>query len=222
MSRSSSIIHWKESRELVQTSEYRILKSSYRSDADHENEIFLEKLKLFADVTVAPKKKIEINEFSKLCRIIIPLVGSLELTKNDSTILLEPGAFFAQYFDNQQLIVIQNPYESEHINFLEICLVNDSAGNNLTGRFDLDHNLNNLLELNVAFSGKIHIGKFSIKEEFLLKFDSGENAYFFVISGSFEVNGMLLNHRDSASFFRVAALDFESLSPESIAVVVVM
>jgi Quercetinase C-terminal cupin domain len=85
----------------------------------------------------------------------------------------------------------------------------------------LDENLNKLVELETSLSPKIYLGKFPAREEFLINFKEKTKAYFFVVNGSFEANGMLLHNRDSASFVEIESLDFESLSSESIVVVIV-
>ncbi len=218
MMTKSNTIHWAESRSLTQTTDYRIHTSISSTDSGIDK---VDKLKLFRDTTIAPKKSIIIEQLSNACYGIIPLVGGLEIKKNETTIFIEPGQYYLQSRSEKQSFLVQNPYETEYINFLEVCFYCAFENHFTTGNFNLEDNLNGLVELETLLSPKIYLGKFTARRELLINFEEITNVYFFVVNGSFEANGMLLHNRDSASFMMVESLDFESLSPESIVMVVI-
>lgn len=218
MKTKSNIIHWAESRSITQTTDYRVHTSIYSTESGIDN---ADKLKFFRDTTIAPTKSIKIEQFPNLCSVIIPLVGGLEINKNETTIFIEPGQYYLLSRSEKQSILLQNPYETEHINFLEVCFDCAFEKYFTTGNFDLEDNFNGLVELETLLSPKIYLGKFTARRELIINFEEKTNVYFFVVSGSFEANGMLLHNRDSASFTMIESLDFESLSPESIVVVVI-
>lgn len=215
MKNNPNIIHWAENRAITQTTDYRILTSISFEETG------LDKLNLFRDTTIAPAKSIQINQLPEISYLIIPLVGGLDIVKNETPVFIEPGQFYFQSSSEKQSFLIQNPYETEHINFLEVCFDCALENNLTTGNFNLDKNLNKLVELETFLSPKIYFGKFSARKEFLIRFEEKTKAHFFVVNGSFEANGMLLHNRDSASFVEIESLDFESLSPESIVVAIV-
>lgn len=218
MKNKPNIIHWAVSRGLTQSTDFRIYTSIPFAETSIDKAY---KLNLFRDTTIAPTKNIQIEQLPNVCYIIIPLVGGLDIVKNETLFFIEPGQFHFQSSSETQSFLIQNPYETEHINFLEVCFDYGFENNSTTGNFNLDENLNKLVELETSLSPKIYLGKFSDRKEFLINFKNKTKAYFFVVNGSFEANGMLLHNRDSASFVEVESLDFESLSPESIVVVIV-
>jgi hypothetical protein len=218
MKPKSNIIHWAESRSITQTVDYRIHTSISSTEPNLDQ---ADKLKLFRDTTIAPTKSIIIEQLSNACYGIIPLVGGLEIKKNETTIFIEPGQYFFQSRSDKQSFLVQNPYETEHINFLEICFDCAFEKYFTTGNFNLEDNLNGLIELETLLSPKIYLGKLTARKELQIIFEEITNVYFFVVSGSFEANEMLLHNRDSASFMMVESLDFESLSPESIVMVVI-
>ncbi|MCP9757635.1 hypothetical protein EGI26_20930 [Lacihabitans sp. CCS-44] len=221
MKNKPSIIHWAESREITQTEDYRVLSSIPSAIAEIDKSDLLQQLKLFRDVTIAPQKKMEIVQASSSSTIFIPMVGGLEIIQNEKSVFVEPGQFYCHNSKEEHSLVLQNPYETEHINFIELCFASLEENNSTTGRFNLDGELNNLVELEISLPQKIYLGKFSTRKEFLINFEENRKAYFFVIHGSFEANGMLLHNRDSASFVSVDSLDFESLGQDSIALVFV-
>ncbi|MCF8324314.1 MAG: hypothetical protein K9I84_05095 [Leadbetterella sp.] len=218
MKTKSNIIHLAESRSITQTADYRILTSISSTESGLDK---ADKLKLYRDTTIAPTKSIKIEQFPDFCYVIIPLVGGLEIRKNETQIFIEPGQYYLQNRSEKQSFLVQNPYETEHINFLEVCIDCAFEKYYTTGNINLDDNLNGLVELETLLSPKIYLGKFTARKELLINFEEISNVYFFVVSGSFEANGMLLHNRDSASFMMVECLDFESLSPESIVIVVI-
>lgn len=218
MKNKPNIIHWAESRGIAQAADYRIFTSIPFTEIGLAKD---DKLKLFRDTTIAPAKSIQIDQLPNVCYVIIPLVGGLDIVKNDTPVFIELGQFYFHNSSEKQSFLVQNPYETEHINFLEVCFDCALENNSITGNFNLDDNLNKLVELETFLSPKIYLGKFSARKEFLFSFEEKTKAYFFVVSGSFEANGMLLHNRDSASFVEEESLDFESLSPESIVVVIV-
>ncbi|MCP9745352.1 hypothetical protein [Lacihabitans sp. CS3-21] len=218
MRTKSNTIHWAESRSLTQTTDYRIHTFISSTDSGIDK---VDKLKLFRDTTIAPTKSIIIEQFPNVGCVIIPLVGGLEIKKNETTIFIEPGQYYLQSRSAKQSFLVQNPYETEHINFLEVCFDCAFKKHFTTGNFNLEDKLNGLVELETLLSPKIYLGKFTARRELLINFEEITNVYFFVISGSFELNGMLLQNRDSASFMMVESLDFESLSPESIVMLVI-
>ena len=218
MKTKSNIIHWAESRSIRQTADYRIHTSISSTESGLDKS---DKLKLFRDTTIAPKKSIKIEPLSNVCYVLIPLVGGLEIKKNETTIFIEPGQYYLQSKTDKQSFLVQNPYETEHINFLEVYFDCAFEKYITTGSFNLEDNLNGLVELETLLSPKIYLGKFIARRDWQIIFEEFTNVYFFVVSGSFEANGMLLHNRDSASFRMVESLDFESLSPESIVMVVI-
>jgi quercetin 2,3-dioxygenase len=220
MKHHSSTIHWAENREVSINESFRILTSIPSKKPDPDSSLYLTSLKRFNDTTLAPNRRIEIQK-AGIC-FVLPLVGGLELLEQN--IFVEPGDFFLQKINFGDSLSIQNPYETEHINFLELYLDDDIFDvEKNKGSFNLDQNLNELVELDLSSSkkSKIFIGKFTSRKEYCLTFEKDFNAYMFVISGSFEANGMLLHARDSASFTQTEAIDFESLSEESMVIIIV-
>jgi quercetin 2,3-dioxygenase len=170
----------------------------------------------FSDNTLAPQKSCTILADAAYCVVLIPLVGAFEI---DGRIVDTEEISYLFVKENEQ-IVVQNPYESELINFIEIWF--KSSENHIQGRFfdkfDLSANQNSLNLLTIeGLKISIFIGKFDgrVEDEIDLK-DKGGKAFAINLSGSIEVQERLLFERDAVMIWDCNEVGFESLAYESI------
>ena len=223
---SSQYLHWAYTRKASESKEFRVL-SSELPVGDTSSELgVLGFLNQISDITIAPNSSVKLQVDKDSVILIIPLVGVLEIFENNEAVFLEPSKYSIKSIVVNEVYEIRNPYDADHVNFIQLNLSKDIfIGNSevVFGEFNLDDNRNNLLSLgkDTLNYAEVYMGKFGCKKESFLTHEDSFNVYFFVINGSFEVNGMLLHPRDSASFAEINTLDFESLSEESILLVLI-
>jgi quercetin 2,3-dioxygenase len=223
---SSQYLHWAYTRKASESKEFRVLSSELSVGDTASEKGVLGFLNQLNDITIAPNCGLKLQVDKDSVIVIIPLVGVLEIFENDEAVFLEPSKYSIKSIAAHEVYEIRNPYDTDHINFIQLNLSKDifiGKSEVVFGEFNLDDNLNNLVSigLDTLNYAEVYMGKFGCNKESFLTDEDSFDAYFFVINGSFEVNGMLLHPRDSASFAEINMLDFESLSEESMLIVLI-
>jgi quercetin 2,3-dioxygenase len=217
---TEGIIFLADKRQNFQTDNFRSLATLPNPDL---SEIVTEKfddLIKFSDNTLAPQKSFTILAESDYCVVLIPLVGAFEIEER----IVDAGEITVLFVEKNEQISIQNPYESELINFIEIWLKpsNNYNKGRFFEKFDLtgNQNLLNLLPIE-GLKNNIFIGKFDgrVEGEINLK-DKGKKAFSINLSGSIEVQERLLFERDAVMIWDCDEVSFESLAYESILLVI--
>jgi quercetin 2,3-dioxygenase len=217
---TQGIIFLADKRKHFQTDNFRSLVTLPNADLSEILEEKFDGLVKFSDNTLAPQKSCTILADSAYCVVLIPLVGAFEIGEK----IVNSGEFLTLFVKTNEQIVIQNPYESDHINFMEIWI--KPSDNGIKGlfleKFDLSANQNSLNLLIIkGLKNNIYIGKFDgrIEGEIDLK-DKAKKAFAINLSGSIEVQERLLFERDAVMVWDCDELGFESLANESILLVI--
>lgn len=219
-------LHWASNRTVSETNQFRVLSSELSVGDTSSEKSVLGFLNQISDITIVPNCSLKLQVDKDSVIVIIPLVGVLEIFENNEAVFLEPSKYSIKRIVAHEVYEIGNPYDTDHVNFIQLNLSKDifiGKSEVFFGEFNLDDNRNNLVSigLDTINYAEVYMGKFGCKKESVFTHEDSFNAYFFVINGSFEVNGMLLHPRDSASFAEINMLDFESLSEESILLVLI-
>ncbi|MEY4541404.1 MAG: hypothetical protein RLZZ306_3161 [Bacteroidota bacterium] len=213
MSQSEAIIFLAENRKCYQTLNFR----SFITLPTQNPEIKFDSIIKFADNTLSPQKSRELVAESDYIIIFLPLVGALEITDYSSSKLLNSGEIGIYYVNEKDELSIQNPYESELINYLEIWIktCSNMVINPLFIEFDINNEKNKLVALQDSKREvNLFIGKYDGRAEGYL--EEINEAFVFVINGVFEVNNCLLEMRSGLSLLNWNSIEFEGLSKENI------
>jgi redox-sensitive bicupin YhaK (pirin superfamily) len=186
-------------------------------------------LRVLNDNTLAAGHGITMQVEQHTDVLILPLLGGLEYESTTGNGFLETGQ--AQLFSLRSGMdyVINNPYETESINYLEIWLTNSSPAFTPTiiqmpVDLSVDNKLMALFSVNHTGSvstqqGQDFIGRYAGRAEDSYHPRQRENGVFvFVLSGVFEVQNRLLHQRDGLSLTNVqnGEVDFEALSNDAV------
>ena len=148
--------------------------------------------------------------------IIIPIVGGLEYHNSLEKGFLEAGQVQIFSASSGMDFEINNPYQTETINFIQIWLKKtdtDFVAKNQITSFNLQDK-NQLMPIFSIDKQQGFIGKYDGRKKGELIIES--NVFAFVIDGVFEVQDRLLHARDGLALSNFKTIDFEALSNESV------
>jgi quercetin 2,3-dioxygenase len=198
----------------------------------YQTPIEVEPILRFEDNTLAAQQSVEGQFDSNRIVVFLPLVGAIEVADR----MVETGEVLYLFVEKGETIRLQNPYESELINYLEIHIEAKQTPTDevvMVG-FDLE-NKNQLHGINLRLSEfeirtpkstdlqsdtVFYIGKYDGRKDDILSFSEPTNVFIFIINGAFEVQNRLLESRDGLLLNDVSEIDFEALSNEAIILVV--
>lgn len=181
------------------------------------------KLRVFNDNTLAAGKGMKMQVEKPTEVLILPLVGGIEY-KNSAGYhdFLEAGKVQVFSAETGMEYEVQNPYENELINYLEIWIEKDKISPK-TESVDIDiEKRNELLPIfssvhNDAFG---YFGKYDGREEGIFQVKNAGNClYVFVIEGAFEVDNKLMEARDGLAIWNADEIEFEALSNDAMLLV---
>lgn len=173
------------------------------------------------DETLAPGFPFEIySDESTL--IILPIVGDLNIVQANKEKIVSCGEAIIFSGRKTGKISINNLYETELINFLQIRVHSTGSHASISRRrFDLNNGENEMTVLLERSDVKVCIGKFNMRGETdFICAQEGTGVFCFVIQGSLEIEGRLLHHRDGLAIWDASEIEIESLGKESILLLV--
>lgn len=200
-------IYLAEKRECFQTEFFR----SYLTDYQY--------IIKYADNTLAAQGCCNLLAKEDCLIILIPLVGAIETSTEAMNKFVEAGEIGYFHLKKNDNIFIQNPYETELINYLEIWLKVNS--NDISGsffeKFDIEKQKNKLIQLGKQINNfDLFIGKFEGRREGILSVKGSEKVFVFVINGVFEVQNRLLEVRSGLTLCNTNSVEFEALAVDNI------
>lgn len=177
-------------------------------------------LKILNESILAPLQKISTIIESDSEVILLPLFGGMEYKDslgNGDFIKIEQIIHISA--QKGMSIELSNPYDSENISYLEIWFA--AKTNNfkaVSNRFDFGFSERNKMNPLLEFSNAIgFIGIYDGRKEGFYTLKNHLNGVFvFVISGTFEVENILLQEKDGLSLQKVATIEWEALSENAI------
>lgn len=217
MDNSEATILLAEKRICFQTEFFR----SYLTSININSGTKYDSIIKFLDNTLSPQKSNFLTFEEKFCVIFLPLVGAVEITSTDGTKMLNSGEIAYFLVREKEEIIIQNPYENDFVNYLEIWIKSPSVSFRmpLFRDFNIELNRNKLIEVSFQrIKHKVLIGKFDGRENGFL--DEVNDAFVFVINGVFEINNRLLESRDGLLLINSNEIDFEGLGAENIILII--
>jgi hypothetical protein len=188
-------------------------------------------LYLFNDEVIAPGSSamgMDVKVSSYV--ILIPITGDL-LYKgtNGGHLNITIGQILISCLPSGATFQVENPYEKDEINFLQIRIKAKSTSANPFTRlldFDLKGNQNSLIDLTnnldttrrtskIPF--RLSIGQFAGRKEAVYKMNNTRSSLFsFVLAGAFELESRLLHPRDGLALWKTNEIELEALSDNAL------
>jgi hypothetical protein len=151
--------------------------------------------------------------------VIIPLTGALSFTlgNNKSDEFLEPGEIRISTVKPNEVLEVSNPYEKNWINYLEIWI--KASQIHATGsagfKFNFSEQKNQLIPVvppGSLYGFSVHMGMFDGRTEVLYPTDGKQKTFIQVICGVFEIQGRLVDEKDSLALWDADNIEIEALS----------
>jgi len=224
---------------MIKQNPIQIFKADQRNHAENEhhklhstfNEISnfsrspFGKLSILNDETLAPDRAVERILAPGTIVMVIPLTGAVECSfTGNSTQIIAPGEAFTHHNQYGGIITIKNPYDENLINYLYITFSNTilsdvfQSKDFLIAKADLSVR-NQFHKLYETFQNGLstQIGIFNGQTETLYSPANNTNGIFaFVVSGTFEVQGRILEDRDGLALWNTPQVGLEALSDNAI------
>jgi myo-inositol-hexaphosphate 3-phosphohydrolase len=146
--------------------------------------------------------------------VLLPLVGTVECDVANK-VMVQAGEMLASFAHKGTTITINNPYENQLVNCLQLWFRQDITARKGVVYFDIDSNKNQLVNI-LQSEIKLSIGKFDGRSEAIYKLSQDKSVFVFVIQGAFEVQHRLLESRDGLWLQNVQEIEMEALSNDAI------
>jgi quercetin 2,3-dioxygenase len=219
MPNTEAIIYLSENRKCFQKDTFR----SYETVLNLDSESPLKSIIRFFDNTLSAQNSQQILADDFVVVVLIPLVGAIEVVAHNHEKIINSGEIAYVSIKPYEEISVQNPYESELVNYLEIWTKSESRLEEriFCKRFNLDINRNEMIDIShVNITTKIFIGKFDGREAGVFS-PIVNQAFVFVINGVFECKNCLIESRSALSIWDIDEFDFEGLGRENIVLIIV-
>lgn len=217
MTQTEGIIFLSVKRPVFQTVDFRSYQTTPFFEDESAGKQGIEGLLKVCDNTLVAGKKQTIQTDIPCAVLLLPLVGGVELTTTEGTRFVEAGEFGCILVSPGEQISVENPYETELVNYLELWFSSPgSSTQNHLGKFDLESPKNTLTPL--LTTG--WIGKYDGRQDDTLTLTKPSNCFIFVINGVFEVQNRLLEPRDSLLLLETHEVEFEALAGDSILLII--
>lgn len=217
MLQTEGIIYLAENRACFQTDTFR----SYLTLPNLDSTYAFTSIIKFADNTLSSQQTSIIIADDDYVVILLPLVGAVEVFYQKDNNILNSGEVACFSIKNQDEIHIQNPYEKELINYLEIWIKPEKKMpyGQYFYKFDLEKNNNTFFQIaENQLIKNFFMGKFGGREEGILPIENG--VFVFIINGVFEVQNRLLEARTGLLLWNLEKLEIEGLAYENIILVI--
>ncbi|WP_162126544.1 pirin family protein [Flavobacterium phycosphaerae] len=215
LSQSPAQIYKAQSRGHEEDETYRCLSTLNFGAYFEESRRPFGAITVFNDETLAPKKvkTFSVDYASEV--LLIPLVGTIDFD-NKNYINTEEMLLFSAEKDT--VFQLQNPFETELINYLQIRLQSSKVIKNDVVKKHFSFSIRNeLFIIHENETTKVSIGIFDSRSEGLYHLDKNtKGAFVFVIHGAFEFQNRLLESRDSLTLWEIAEIEYESLTENAI------
>lgn len=219
--KSEAFIYLSDKRGITQSSTHRSFHTFNFGPYQKSNFKPFQNLAVFNDDTILPASRLIYSVPGDHLVFLLPIVGGIEFQVNEdqSSEFIEAGQSALIAIKKTSLLAVQNPYDSQHVNFI-CCWISNCPQNSesvIISNFDLSESKNTLIDLFPSAIVKVQIGKFSGRSDYKINVDDNPVAFFtFIIEGAFEFQNMLLHQSDSAGITNTTGIEFEALSDDAV------
>ncbi|AWI25116.1 pirin family protein [Flavobacterium pallidum] len=213
-------IHKSEMRGKMETDIFKCLSVfNFGNNYDESRKPF-GALKVFNEETLSAGESVTMTIRENTDILLLPLLGSIDYMDtlgNQGIINTEEIRIFSA--QKNMAFDLVNPYEGEPINYLQIWISNkreDFAPFSFQHKFDFSTR-NQLMPLYESSFASCRMGIYGRRNEGNYTMADKQNGLFaFVISGTFEFDGRILEHRDSVSTWKINRVSFRALSENAV------
>jgi len=155
------------------------------------------------------------------CNIVFPLVGTVQLTgekglqanlRNGDIHRLCPGIAD---------VAVKNTLENDTINFLHIMLPKQKASLWDVSSARMEITVKNRMISGTGYANNIKVGVYDSRAKDIIRLQQpGANLAAFVINGSFEIEGRLMEYRDSLMLRDIEEAEIEALSELAVLLII--
>ncbi|UUC46319.1 pirin family protein [Flavobacterium cerinum] len=175
------------------------------------------KLQLLNEEVLAAKITIQETVDQVTGILLIPLIGAIDCITGTESYFITVGQCFFFTAQAGGSFAIQNPYEKEQVNYLQIRIkLTDVIPDKKVYSFDLSHKNEMIPTIqNPEFS--FRIGMYTARAEDSYQPENKSNGIFaLVLNGAFEFQNRLIEDRDGLAIDATETIEFESLTENSI------
>ncbi|AWA29297.1 hypothetical protein HYN48_03885 [Flavobacterium magnum] len=216
----SAVIHKSDSRARLETDIFQCLSVFNFGSAYDESRKPFGALKVFNEETLGAGESVTMSIHENSDVLLLPLAGSIDymdtLGNQDMINTDEIRVFSAQ---KDMAFDLVNPYETKTINYLQIWISNergDAAPFSFQHKFDFSIR-NLLMPLYESSFASCRMGVFDRRRgDVFTMADNRDGLFAFVVSGTFELDGRVLDERDAVSVWQPSRVSFRALSDNAI------
>ncbi len=176
-----------------------------------------QKLQVWNEAVLAPKIVVRDTADDDSVMLLLPLVGAIDCQVGSQTHCITTGQVYFCTLMAGTEFGIQNPYENEQVNYLQIQLKSsEKFQDDQLLSFDLNTNKTQQPLIDTLdFSFKI--GMYRSREEGIYKPENKDHGIFaFALNGAFEFQNRLIENRDGLAIEGSEVIEFESLTENAI------
>lgn len=173
-------------------------------------------LQVLNEEMLAAKETVRYSVTDNQSILIIPLAGAIDCITATESYFITVGQCFFFTVQAGGSFTIQNPYEKEQVNYLQIRIkLTDVISDKKVYSFDLSHKNEMIPTIqNPEFS--FRIGMYTARTEDSYQPENKSNGIFaFVLNGAFEFQNRLIENRDGLAIDASETIEFESLAENS-------
>jgi hypothetical protein len=221
---SESVIYLADQRGLTRSSSYESFHTFNFGSYQNEYRKPFMRLTVFNEDTLKPRSILTYSVPENYFVFVLPVIGGIEfkIKEDDSITFIEAGQQLIMDVKDASQLIIVNPYQTGSVSFICCWFASEYARRNThaISSFDFEGSQNELVRLFSTEVVKAHLGKFSGRQDYILKLDKDHSSIFaFVIEGAFEFQNRLLQPKDGLSIKSVLEVEFEALSNGAIVLI---
>lgn len=163
------------------------------------------------DVYIPAGENFILDVATKGQNILFPIVGGIIVGPQKQQLV--PGDIYYMPADTESNWQIHNPF-SETVNFLYISITTEEASGESLASIGLS--VKNQLIQGSGLAGNIKVGVYDSRVKGLMSLNLGTELFTYIINGSFEVDGRLMEYRDGLYQWDITETDYEALSEAAI------
>jgi hypothetical protein len=163
------------------------------------------------DIYIPAGENFILDVAAKGQNILFPIVGGIIAGPQKQQ--LAPGDIYYMPAGTESNWHIHNPF-SETVNFLYISITTEEAPGESLASIGLS--VKNQLVQGSGYSGNIKVGVYDSRVKGLMPLQPNMELFTYIINGSFEVDGRLMEYRDALYQWDITETDYDALSEAAI------
>ncbi|KQN38161.1 hypothetical protein ASE92_01620 [Pedobacter sp. Leaf41] len=158
-------------------------------------------------------------------QLFFPTTGRIDIVQGGKEFGVETGEVQVLNLGKGEVLEISNPYPNEEINYIQLAITTDLfllRASEMLFKFDFEEDKNHFIEIvnHAKLPFRLNVGTFANGQELICKLQSKDHKlFFFVIDGTFRIDGRILKARDGLSLWDLEQVQIVSLSDNAVILV---